>query len=84
MIVAEVMLWGRKIGTVSIDQNAPYANFKYDDDFVTSEIELSPVMMKLSKEIYQFRTLSLDSFKGLPGLLSDSLPDRYGDKIINA
>lgn len=84
MIVAEVKLWGIRVGVVSINEDSPYANFKYDDDFVSSDIELSPIMMPLSKEIYQFRSLSLESFKGLSGLLSDSLPDRYGDKVINA
>ncbi|MFP4364660.1 MAG: type II toxin-antitoxin system HipA family toxin, partial [Spirochaetia bacterium] len=77
-------LWGRRIGAVSTDDDSQYVYFKYDDEFVNSSIELSPIMMPLSKEIYQFRTLPLSTFKGLPGLLSDSLPDRYGDKIINA
>src|SRR5690606_20141321 len=84
MIVAEVRLWGKRIGAVSIDTDSPYVYFRYDDDFLNSGINLSPIMMPLSKEIYQFKTLSYETFKGLPGLLSDSLPDRYGDKIINA
>ena len=84
MIVAEVRLWGKRIAAVSIDEDSPYVYFKYDDDFVNSGINLSPIMMPLSREIYQFKTLPLDAFKGLPGLLSDSLPDRYGDQIINA
>lgn len=83
MIVAEVRLWGKRIAAVSIDEHSPYVYFKYDDAFVNSGINLSPIMMPLSKEIYQFKTLELETFKGLPGLLSDSLPDRYGDQIIN-
>jgi serine/threonine-protein kinase HipA len=84
MTVAEVRLWGKRIAAVSIDDDSPYAYFKYDDEFVTSGIQVSPIMMPLSREIFQFRTLHLDAFKGLPGLLSDSLPDRYGDQIIHA
>ncbi|QLY40958.1 type II toxin-antitoxin system HipA family toxin [Hujiaoplasma nucleasis] len=84
MTVAEVRLWGKRIAAVSIDEDSPYVYFKYDDEFVHSGINLSPIMMPLSREIYQFKTLHLNAFKGLPGLLSDSLPDRYGDQIINA
>lgn len=84
MTVAEVKLWGKRIAAVSIDDDSPYVYFKYDDDFVTSGINLSPIMMPLSSEIFQFKTLPLTTFKGLPGLLSDSLPDQYGNKIIHA
>lgn len=84
MIAAEVRLWGKKIAAVSISEDSPYVYFKYDDEFVKSGINLSPLMMPLSKEIFQFKSLNLNAFNGLPGLLSDSLPDRYGDQIINA
>lgn len=84
MIVAEVILWGKRIGAVTVDQDSPYVFFRYDDAFAQSGIELSPMMMPLSDEIFQFKTLSLKSFNGLPGLLSDSLPDKYGDQIIKA
>jgi len=84
MKVGEVRLWGRRIGAVSIEDDSPYAYFKYDDAFIRSGIELSPIMMPLSQEIFQFKTLPLSTFKGLPGLLADSLPDKYGNTIINA
>jgi serine/threonine-protein kinase HipA len=84
MIVAEVRLWGKRIGAVSIDDESPYVYFKYDDDFVKSGINLSPIMMPLSNEIFQFKTLAVRTFYGLPGLLADSLPDRYGNQLINA
>lgn len=84
MNVAEIKLWGKRIGVVSLDDNSPYVYFKYDDDFIKSGIQLSPIMMPLSDEIYQFKNLPLTTFKGLPGLLSDSLPDRYGDILIDA
>lgn len=84
MTVAEVMLWGTRIGAVSMAEESPYVYFKYDDAFITQGINLSPIMMPISSEIYQFRTLPLKTFKGLPGLLSDSLPDKYGDQLIHA
>lgn len=84
MKVAEVKLWKTRIGVVSIDEDSPFCAFKYDKEFIMSGINISPIMMPLSNAIYQFKTLDLDSFKGLPGLLSDSLPDRYGNAIIDA
>ncbi len=84
MIVAEVKLWKTRIGAVSIDEDSSFCTFKYDPQFIKSGMNVSPIMMPLSEITYQFRTLSLESFKGLPGLLSDALPDRYGTAIINA
>lgn len=81
--VAEVRIWGTKVGAVITDENSQFVYFQYDNDFIDRDIELSPIYMQLSNEVYQFKTLPLESFKGLPGLLSDSLPDRYGEKIIN-
>ena len=83
MIVAEVKMWGTRIGVVSIEENSSYCNFIYDPDFVPSGIEVSPLNMPLSNEIYQFPTLPLTAFMGLPGLLSDALPDKYGNAIID-
>ncbi len=84
MKFAEVKLWGTRIGVVAIEDDSPYCTFRYDPDFVKSGINLAPIMMPLSNVIYQFTTLSLESFKGLPGLVADSLPDRYGNAIIDA
>lgn len=84
MRVAEVRLWGTKIGAVSIEDDSPYCSFAYDENFLKSDIQISPIKMPLATTVYQFKNLSLESFKGLPGLLSDSLPDRYGNAIINA
>ena len=55
----------------------------YDKKFLKSEIELSPIMMPLSSQIYSFPTLSEKTFHGLPGMLADSLPNKYGNKIID-
>lgn len=83
MISAEVYLWGTKIGTVAQKDTADVPKFWYDSNFAKSDIELSPIMMPLSTQAYSFPSLNEKTFYGLPGLLADSLPDKFGTRIIN-
>lgn len=82
MIAAEVYLWGTRIGVVEQADVTDIPRFNYDKNFLKSRIEVSPIVMPLSEQIYTFPMLSRESFKGLPGLLADSLPDKYGTKLI--
>lgn len=84
MTVAAVTLWGSRIAAVSIDPGARYATFQYDPAFVRSGIEIAPLRMPLRAEPYRFPGLPQDTFSGLPGLLADSLPDRWGTALVNA
>lgn len=84
MTVAAVTLWGSRIAAVSIEQGAPYATFQYDPAFVRSGIEIAPLQMPLRAQPYRFPGLPQDAFSGLPGLLADSLPDRWGTALVNA
>ncbi len=84
MTVAKVKLWGKSIGAVSWDEGAGLAHFEYDPDFIRSGIEVAPLTMPLSKQIYTFPALPRETFHGLPGLLADSLPDDFGNALINA
>lgn len=81
--LAEVKLWGSRIGAVASGDNSRTATFEYDQRFSHSGIQVSPLMMPLSNQLYSFPELPWDSFHGLPGLLSDSLPDRFGNALIN-
>ncbi|MCC6241540.1 MAG: HipA N-terminal domain-containing protein, partial [Gemmatimonadaceae bacterium] len=83
-MIAEVRLWGRTIGAVSIDEGSEVAAFQYDRAFAQSGIELSPLTMPLSNRVYQFPALPRQTFHGLPGLLADSLPDKFGNALIDA
>ena len=92
MTIASVNLWGRPIGAVVINgggggdkpgDNARVATFQYDPDFAQSGIEVSPLMMPLSSRVYQFPALPTNTFHGLPGLLADSLPDKFGNQLID-
>ena len=82
--LAAVRLWGTRIGAVSMPDDGRVAAFQYDRDFLDSGIEVSPLVMPLRGEPYTFGALNPESFHGLPGLLSDSLPDRYGYALIDA
>jgi len=84
MNLAEVRLWGRTIGAVSQEADASYATFQYDPDFAGSGIEIAPLTLPLARHPYTFPQLPRRSFKGLPGLLSDSLPDYFGNALIDA
>ncbi len=81
---AEVWLWGTRIGAVTLPAGEPVASFEYDPDFVRSDVQLAPLMMPLGSQIYRFPALAPESFHGLPGLLADSLPDKYGNSLIDA
>lgn len=83
-MIAKVQLWGRTIGAVSLDGGRDMATFQYDPEFVRSGIELSPLVMPLADRVYKFPGLPRAAFHGLPGLLADSLPDKFGNALIDA
>ena len=83
MNAGEVTLWGATVGFVAWDQQKNYAAFEYDKTFLESGIQLAPMMMPLASEIYAFPTLNKATYKGLPGMLADSLPDKFGNDVIN-
>jgi serine/threonine-protein kinase HipA len=80
---AGVRLWGRTIGAVLLEDGEETAVFQYTPEFAAGGIEVSPLAMPLRPEPYAFPALAYDAFKGLPGMLADSLPDRYGNALIN-
>lgn len=88
---AEVRIWGELAGAVRWDEGERLGFFQYDPAFIRRGWDLSPVKMPLSAGplIYSFpelrrqRDQAEDAFRGLPGLLSDALPDRYGNRLIN-
>jgi serine/threonine-protein kinase HipA len=82
--VAEVRLWGRTIGAVSLEEGAVSAAFQYEPAFLASGIQVAPLTMPLAERIFQFPSLAEASFHGLPGLLADSLPDKFGNALIDA
>lgn len=82
--LAEVRLWGATIGAVSLEDDDWVASFEYTPEFAAGGVELSPLRMPLAPKPYRFPRLREESFSGLPGLLADSLPDRFGNTLIDA
>lgn len=84
MSQADVLLWGTHVGRVVLDDDDVAAVFQYTDEIRTFGIELSPLTMPLREAPYRFPGLAADTFHRLPGLLADSLPDRFGNAVIDA
>ena len=84
MTVAEVRLWGRTIGAVSLEDGSPWSAFQYDPAFAASGIQVSPLVLPLDERVHIFPELAPRTFHGLPGLLADSLPDAFGNALIDA
>jgi serine/threonine-protein kinase HipA len=82
--VASVELWGRRVGAVQIEDGYAAAVFQYDPEFARSGIQVAPLTMPLREQPYEFTGLGEVAFHGLPGLLADSLPDRFGTALIEA
>ncbi|HAS6161249.1 TPA: type II toxin-antitoxin system HipA family toxin [Vibrio vulnificus] len=72
------------VGAVSFDTEKGLGSFEYDPSFVKKGVELSPIKMPLSNRIYRYPELDFNTFKGLPGLIADSLPDDFGNAVLNA
>ncbi|MFN5387371.1 MAG: type II toxin-antitoxin system HipA family toxin [Bacteroidota bacterium] len=91
MHTAFVKIWGALAGAVAWDERTGIATFEYDADFKKRNWDLSPLKMPIqsARNIFRFpelkpdRNSPFDTFKGLPGLLADVLPDTYGNQLIN-
>ena len=84
MTDANVILWGRRIGAVSWDDTRSLGVFQYDPAFAGAGIEVAPLTMPVRETPYEFPALNGESFRGLPGMLADALPDRFGHRLIDA
>ena len=86
---AIVKLWGTTVGAVSWLDDRTYGIFEYDQNFLKKGLDISPVKMSLTDARrgngkFSFTALNKETFLGLPGMLSDALPDKFGNSIIDA
>jgi serine/threonine-protein kinase HipA len=82
-LTIEVRLWGESVGFAVWNDRKQCASFQYLQSFMRGDYDISPVVMPRSSQIYTFDSLGRETFQGLPGMLADSLPDRYGSSLIN-
>jgi serine/threonine-protein kinase HipA len=89
---AYVKIWGKIAGAIAWDKTNEVGSFEYDPNFKKLGIDLAPIMIPLNsgQKVFSFpnlratRNAEFDTFKGLPGLIADTLPDKYGNQLINA
>lgn len=82
--LAYVNIWGQRAGVVMWNENTQSAVFEYEPSFERLGLNLSPILMPLSPHRpYQFTSISKETFMGLPGLLTDALPDAYGKALLD-
>lgn len=80
----DVFLWGTKIGMLDYEPGqTEIATFEYDENFIKVGIELSPINVSTQNKIYNFDNISFNTFHGLPGFIADSLPDKFGNQLID-
>ena len=84
--VIEVRIWGKRVGAVAPDPRLGCYVFAYDPAWKRGGIELAPLTMPLAdtRSTFAFQNLSEPCYKRLPGLLADTLPDDFGNALIDA
>ncbi len=85
--LAELHLWGRRVGGVAWDRNRELGSFQFDPKFLAEGLDVAPLMMPAAQSreaVYEFPALSRQTFHGLPGMLADCLPDKYGHRLVDA
>ncbi len=81
---ATVILWDKEIGAVAWDAVREFAAFEYTPAFLKDGFDISPIVLNLHAGIFSFPELNRKTYYGLPGLLADSLPDKFGNTLIDA
>ena len=85
---AYINIWEKRVGAIAWDANNGLISFEYEPSFIANNWDLSPIKMPIhgsERRVFSFPALrGITTFKGLPGLLADVLPDKYGSSIINA
>jgi len=82
--LAEVNLWGRQVGALAYEPKSGLSVFEYSPEWLAQAVEIAPLRMPLASTKYQFGALSPETFRGLPAVFADALPDDFGNAVINA
>jgi len=82
--LAAVYLWGDLVGALAYDPTSRISTFEYSNEWLNKGCNISPLRMPLSSKKFQFPSLSAETYRGLPALFADTLPDDFGNAVINA
>ncbi|MDH3327425.1 MAG: HipA N-terminal domain-containing protein, partial [Gammaproteobacteria bacterium] len=82
--LAEVRLWEELVGALAYDTTSKISTFEYAPEWINKGIEIAPLRMPLSSKKFQFSDLNPETYKGLPPIFADTLPDDFGNAVINA
>lgn len=82
--VIEVSAWGHVVGAVALDPTTNFYAFEYDDEWIDTGADLAPLHLPRRRGTFVFPELNRQTFYGLPGMLADALPDRFGNALVNA
>ncbi|RDE24613.1 type II toxin-antitoxin system HipA family toxin [Motiliproteus coralliicola] len=84
MVITRIQLWGDTVGAMYFDEQRGCCIFEYTPSWIAKGIEISPLRLPLAPTLYQFPQLSEATYKGMPGAFADTLPDDFGNAVINA
>lgn len=85
--LAEVWLWDKMVGALAWSPDIALATFEYTPEWISTGVQIAPLRMPSHTEgarIFQFPQLNRDTYKGLPACFADTLPDDFGNAVINA
>jgi serine/threonine-protein kinase HipA len=87
--IATIKIWDKRVGVILWDESKNVGSFEFDKSFVALDLDISPVHIpvasaKNGRRVFSFPFLNFETFKGLPGFLADSLPDKFGNQMIDA
>lgn len=80
----EVYLWEELVGVVALDPGYGFYAFRYTPQFQASRIEPAPLQMPTTlDQTFLFTDLPEVTYKRLPAMLADALPDDFGNALID-
>jgi len=82
--LAAIYLWGDLVGALAYDPVSKLSTFEYSPEWINKGLEIAPLRMPLSSTKFQFPSLSPETYRGLPAIFADTLPDDFGNAVINA
>ncbi|MBF7957682.1 type II toxin-antitoxin system HipA family toxin [Rahnella victoriana] len=80
----EVLFDGIPVGYLAYVDDSGFATFEYTQDWQKDGFSLSPIHLPLNNQVFTFPALAFETFRGLPAVFADSLPDDFGNSLINA